>query len=69
MLAATVYGLYKNGAVFSVSHLNYLAVGFLTSFIVALASIKFLIRFVRNHTLILFGIYRIALVLVWFAIF
>ncbi|MHB8093120.1 MAG: undecaprenyl-diphosphate phosphatase [Syntrophales bacterium] len=49
--------------------LNYLAVGFLTSFIVALASIKFLIRFVQNHTFILFGLYRIALVLVWFALF
>ena len=69
MLAATVYDLYKNGAVFSASQFNYLAVGFLTSFIVALASIKLLIRFVQNHTFILFGIYRIALVLVWFAIF
>jgi len=69
MLAATVYDLYKNGAVFSVSEFNYLAAGFLTSFIVALASIKFLIRFVQNHTFILFGLYRIALVLVWFAIF
>jgi len=69
MLAATVYDLYKNGAIFSVLQLNYLAVGFLTSFIVALASIKFLIRFVQNHTFILFGIYRIALVLVWFALF
>ena len=69
MLAATVYDLYKNGAVFSASQFNYLAVGFLTSFIVALASIKFLIRFVQNHTFILFGLYRIALVLVWFALF
>lgn len=69
MLAATVYDLYKNGAVFSVSQINYLAVGFLTSFIVALASIKFLIRFIQNHTFILFGLYRIALVLVWFALF
>ncbi len=59
----------KTGAVFSPHQFNYLAVGFLTSFIVALASIKLLIRFVQNHTFILFGIYRIALVLVWFAIF
>ncbi len=69
MLAATVYDLYKNGAVFSVSQLNYLAVGFLVSFVVALASIKLLIRLVQNHTFILFGIYRIALVLVWVALF
>jgi undecaprenyl-diphosphatase len=69
MLAATVYDLYKNGAVFSVSQLNYLAVGFLVSFVVALASIKFLLRLVQNHTFILFGIYRIALVVVWVALF
>jgi undecaprenyl-diphosphatase len=69
MLAATVYDLYKNGAIFSASQFNYLAVGFLTSFIVALASIKFLIRFLQNHTFIFFGVYRIVLVLVWIAIF
>lgn len=65
MLSATVYDLYKNGAVFSASQFNDLAIGFITSFIVALASIKFLIRFVQSHTFILFGIYRIALVLLW----
>jgi len=65
MLSATVYDLYKNGAVFSASQFNDLAIGFITSFIVALASIQFLIRFVQSHTFILFGIYRIALVLLW----
>ncbi len=65
MLSATIYDLYKNGAVFSASQLNDLAIGFVTSFIVALASIKFLLRFVQNHTFILFGVYRIALVLLW----
>jgi undecaprenyl-diphosphatase len=69
MLAATVYDLYKNGAVFSASQFNYLATGFLISFVVALASIKLLIHFVQNHTFILFGIYRIVLVLIWVAAF
>jgi undecaprenyl-diphosphatase len=69
MLAATVYDLYKNGAAFSFSELNYLIVGFLTSFIVALASIKFLLGFVKNHTFVFFGIYRIVIVLIWIALF
>jgi undecaprenyl-diphosphatase len=65
MLSATVYDLYKNGAVFSASQFNDLAIGFVISFLVALASIKFLLRFVQSHTFILFGVYRIVLVLLW----
>jgi undecaprenyl-diphosphatase len=69
MLAATVYDLYKNGAAFSFSELNDLIIGFLTSFLIALASIKFLLGFVKNHTFVFFGIYRIILVLIWIALF
>jgi undecaprenyl-diphosphatase len=66
MLAATVYDLYKNGANFSLAEYHLLVIGFSTAFIVALLSIKFLIRFVQTHTFISFGVYRIALVIVWF---
>ena len=66
MLAATVYDLYKNGANFSLAEYHLLVIGFSTAFIVALFSIKFLIRFVQTHTFIAFGVYRIALVIVWF---
>ena len=38
-----------------------LAVGCLTAFVVSLASIKFLMDFVKRHTFTSFGIYRIAL--------
>jgi undecaprenyl-diphosphatase len=69
MLAATVYDLYKNGADFSISQLNLLVTGFVVSFVVALASIKFLLRFIQNRTFIVFGIYRIVLVLVWISVF
>lgn len=69
MLAATVYDLYKNGAAFSFTEMNYLIVGFLTSFIVALVSIKFLLGFVKDHTFVFFGVYRIVLVLIWLALF
>lgn len=66
MLAATVYDLYKNGANFSLAEYHLLVIGFSTAFIVALLSIKFFIRFVQTHTFISFGVYRIALVIVWF---
>jgi len=43
--------------------------GFVTSFIVALLSIKWLIHFIKNHTFISFGIYRILIsLLFWFVI-
>jgi undecaprenyl-diphosphatase len=66
MLAATVYDLTKTGAQMSLPQMHYLAVGFITAFIVALLSIKFLLRFIQTHTFIPFGIYRIAFVIVWF---
>jgi undecaprenyl-diphosphatase len=40
-----------------------LAGGFVSSFVVALISIKFLLAFVRTHTFIPFGVYRIAVAL------
>jgi undecaprenyl-diphosphatase len=66
MLAATAYDLIKTGAQMSLPQIHYLAVGFITAFIVALLSIKFLLRFIQTHTFIPFGIYRIAFVIVWF---
>ncbi|CAH2031818.1 undecaprenyl-diphosphate phosphatase [Trichlorobacter ammonificans] len=60
MLAATAYDIYKNHAVFQASDLQNIAVGFVTSFIFAVISIKWLLRFVTSHTFVSFGIYRIA---------
>ena len=48
-----------------------LAAGFVTAFLVSLASIKFLMDFVKRHTFTAFGIYRIALgalVLIYFLV-
>ncbi len=60
MLAATGLDLIKNAGQFSLSQWDFLTVGFIVSFIVALASIKFLLNFIKKHTFISFGIYRIA---------
>ncbi len=66
MLAATAYDMIKTGAQMTLPEIHYLLVGFVTSFIVALLSIKFLLRFIQTHTFIPFGIYRIVLVIFWF---
>jgi undecaprenyl-diphosphatase len=63
MLAATAYDLLKNASSFEAQQLGVLAAGFIASFFVALLSIKFLLAFVRTHTFIPFGIYRIAVAL------
>jgi len=69
MVAATGLDLMKSGRHFSVEEFHLLLMGFISSFIVALLSIKWLIHFIKNHTFISFGIYRILIsLLFWFAI-
>lgn len=65
MLAATGYDLIKSGSQFSPGQFQYLLTGFVTAFVVALLSIQFLLRFIKTHTFIPFGIYRIVLVIFW----
>ena len=66
MPAATGYDLIKSGSQFSFDQIQYLLVGFVTAFVVALLTIKFLLQFIKTHTFIPFGIYRIVLVVFWF---
>lgn len=66
MLAATGLDLFKNYKEFSGTHFDYLLVGFAVSFIVALLSIKFLLRYIKNHDFKAFGVYRIIIaILFW----
>jgi undecaprenyl-diphosphatase len=67
MLAASAFDLLKSGSTFSSSQLEVLAVGFVVSFIAALASIRFLLDFIKKHTFIPFGIYRIIIALIFMA--
>jgi len=67
MLSATALDVYK-GSFFSFSNQEYisLTIGFLGSFIVAIFAVKFLLKFIKNHTFIPFGVYRIILaILFW----
>ncbi|PIR83626.1 undecaprenyl-diphosphatase [Candidatus Kaiserbacteria bacterium CG10_big_fil_rev_8_21_14_0_10_51_14] len=66
MGAATGLDLLQNADSFTSQQTLVLAIGFVTSFVVALGAIKFLLAFVRNHSFIPFGVYRIALAGIFF---
>ena len=59
MFAATVYDLYKNRATLSMDGAELIAVGFVVSFIVALAAVRWLLRYISGHDFSAFAIYRI----------
>jgi len=65
MLAATCFDIYKNYAVFNLGDWQNIVVGFVTSFIFAIIGIKALLKIITSHTFIPFGIYRIAVGLVF----
>lgn len=69
MLAATGLDLVKNADSFSRDQFGLLLIGFFTSFIVAIAVIKWFLHFIKQHNFIPFGIYRIVLVIIfWFVL-
>lgn len=61
MLAATGYDVLKNSSAFSASNMSVLCVGFIIAFISALLSVKFLLAFIKQRSLVSFGVYRIIL--------
>jgi len=66
MLAATMLDLYKSAGTFTHDQFVLLGIGFVTSFIVAIMAIKFLINFIKGHSFIPFGIYRVvAAIFLW----
>src|SRR3989344_3689592 len=68
MAAATGYDLMKNADLLSFENIGVLAVGFVVSFVVALAAIRWLLSYVRTHTFIPFGVYRILAALVFWLV-
>jgi len=68
MFAATGYDLLKSLDTLSVGDVPFFAVGFLVSFLSALAIVKVFLSYVGNHSFTLFAWYRIAfgaLLLLW----
>ena len=68
MTAATGLDLLKNHSSFSMDMVGLLATGFFVAFVVALIFIVGLLKFIKKHTFIPFGIYRI-IVAVLFTLF
>ncbi|OGZ68763.1 MAG: undecaprenyl-diphosphatase UppP [Candidatus Staskawiczbacteria bacterium RIFCSPHIGHO2_02_FULL_42_22] len=66
MAAATGYDLFKSAGSFSFNEFHLLAIGFITSFLVAMLAIKWFIGYIKNHSFISFGIYRIIIALVFY---
>jgi undecaprenyl-diphosphatase len=66
MMAASGFDLLMSFGQFSAGQFNLLAVGFVTSFLVALPAIKLFLGFVKCNNFIPFGVYRIILVVVFF---
>ncbi len=68
MLAVSGYDLLKHYHQFAGSDFMNLAIGFITAFVVAYLTMQLFIRFLKTHTFIAFGIYRIAfgVFLFWF---
>jgi undecaprenyl-diphosphatase len=68
MLAASLWDLWKSSSAFSSHDFGMLALGFGVSFVVAWASMRFFLRYVRTHSFIPFGVYRIILAGLFFAV-
>ena len=69
MVAASAYSLLKYHSLLSVSQIFVLAIGFIVSFIVALAVIKFFIKYIQKNNFKIFGYYRIILGIIIIAYF
>jgi undecaprenyl-diphosphatase len=70
MAAATLYSIYKNiHVVTQAGNISALLVGAVTSFVVATFVIKIFLDYIRKHTFVAFGFYRIIIGIIAFAIF
>jgi undecaprenyl-diphosphatase len=65
MLAATGLDIIKSNFSFNPLECFLLLTGLIVSFLVAVMAVKFLLNFIKNHTFIPFGIYRIILAMVF----
>ncbi len=69
MLAATAYDLFKSGSLFLSSQWMVLGVGFFTAFLTAMVTVRLFLRFLGSHGFTIFGIYRIAIALIYGGLF
>ena len=60
LMGAGAYDLYKHRALFSLADIPFFAVGLIFSFISAWFCVRWLLRYIANHTFTVFAWYRIA---------
>ncbi len=60
MVAATAYSLFKYRHILQWSDLPIFVIGFVTTFIVAMLTVRALLKFIANHSYVVFAWYRIA---------
>lgn len=60
MVAATVYSLFKYRDILQLSDLPTFVIGFVTTFVVAMFTVRALLKFIANHSYAVFAWYRIA---------
>jgi undecaprenyl-diphosphatase len=65
MFAASGLDILKSNFSFTPHEYLILLVGFVGSFLVAIVAVKFLLNFIKKHTFIPFGVYRIILAIVF----
>lgn len=61
MVGATTLDLIKSISIFEPQDAGWFLLGMLVSYLTAIVAIKFLLKFVENHSLAVFGYYRIVL--------
>jgi len=61
LAAAALYELYKSRSTLHTADIPWFAVGFVVSYLFAWLSVRFFIRFLSQHTLAVFGWYRLAI--------
>jgi len=64
MFAATGLDLIKSGFSFSQTEWGMLALGFVCSFITAGVVVKWFLKYIENHSFLIFGIYRISVAMI-----
>ncbi len=69
IIAASVLDIYETKLSFTNHELIMLGTGFILSFIFAAISIKFLIKYLQNHTFIPFGVYRIVVAIIFYIVY
>ena len=64
MIGASFLRIIKNINVFTENNIILLLIGCIVSYVVSLVVIKFLLKYIKKHSLIIFGIYRIILAII-----